>query len=185
MQRFLTVLFLAGALTSTSGIALAQQAQHEIPNATASADDSKANSPDVPDVYAITGKFDRVVILRFKYQADLLEGIERMVKQQNIRNAVILSAIGTVRNFQMHAAANRNFPVKNAVIKDPTAPADLIGMNGYVINGQVHAHVTFANPERAFGGHLERGTNVFAFAAITLGVLNEMDLSKLDDKTYR
>jgi predicted DNA-binding protein with PD1-like motif len=70
--------------------------------------------------------------------------------------------------------------------KDPTAPADLIGMNGYIINGKVHAHVTLANPDKAFGGHLEPDTEVFTFAIVTVGVLpDDLDLTKLDDKTWR
>ncbi len=70
--------------------------------------------------------------------------------------------------------------------KDPTAPADLIGMNGYIIDGAVHAHMTLANPEKAFGGHLEPGTNVFTFAIVTIGVFdNGVDLSRADDKSYR
>jgi hypothetical protein len=33
---------------------------------------------------------------------------------------------------------------------------------------------------------LEPGTNVFTFAIVTLGVLNEgVDLSRVDDKSYR
>jgi predicted DNA-binding protein with PD1-like motif len=57
-------------------------------------------------------------------------------------------------------------------------------MNGYVIDGRVHAHLTMANPDHAFGGHLEPGTNVFTFAIVTLGVFDG-DLSRVDDKTYR
>jgi predicted DNA-binding protein with PD1-like motif len=72
------------------------------------------------------------------------------------------------------------------LVKDPTAPADLIGMNGYVIDGKVHAHMTLANPEKAFGGHLEPGTTVFTFAIVSLGVLDDAaDLSRMDDKTFR
>ena len=59
-------------------------------------------------------------------------------------------------------------------------------MNGYIINGRVHAHMTLATPDKAFGGHLEPGTNVFTFAIVTLGVLTaEADLARVDDKTYR
>jgi predicted DNA-binding protein with PD1-like motif len=109
-----------------------------------------------------------------------------MVKQEKIRNAVILSAAGSVKGYQVHQVSNRTFPSKNVFVKDPTAPADLIGMNGYVIDGKIHAHITLANPEKAFGGHLEPGTSVFTFAIVTLGVLDDsVDLSKVDDKTYR
>lgn len=90
-----------------------------------------------------------------------------------------------MRNYQVHSVTNRTFPSKDMFVKDATAPADLIGMNGYVVNGEVHAHMTLANPDHAFGGHLEPGTNVFTFAIVTLGVLDGLDLSKADDKTYR
>ena len=100
--------------------------------------------------------------------------------------AVILAGVGSVRGYQIHQVSNRTFPSKNMFVKDPTAPADLIGMNGYVIDGKVHAHMTLANPEKAFGGHLEPGTSVFTFAIVTLGVLDKgADLSGMDDKTYR
>ena len=71
-------------------------------------------------------------------------------------------------------------------VKDPTQPADVISMNGYVINGKVHAHMTMATPDRAFGGHLEPGTEVFTFGIVTLGVMKDgVDFSHLDDKSYR
>jgi predicted DNA-binding protein with PD1-like motif len=167
-----------------AAIAVAQQTRKEIAKPTTPADDAKPNSAAVPDVYAITGKFDRVVVLRFKYQADLLAGIERMVKEQKIRHAVILAGAGSVRNYQVHTVSNRTFPSKDTFVEDPTAPADIVSMNGYVIDGRVHAHMTMANPDHAFGGHLEPGTNVFTFAIVTLGVFDG-DLSKVDDKTYR
>jgi predicted DNA-binding protein with PD1-like motif len=59
-------------------------------------------------------------------------------------------------------------------------------MNGYIIDGRVHAHLTLSNPDKAFGGHLEHGTEVFTFAVVTVGVLKDgIDLSRVDDKTYR
>ena len=174
-------------LISLAAAAFAQQTRREIVNAAPTpADDAKPNSDKVPDVYAISGKFERVVILRFKFEADLLAGIEKMVKQEKIRHAVILAGAGSVRGYQLHQVSNRTFPSKNMFVKDPTAPADLIGMNGYVINGKVHAHMTLATPDRAFGGHLEPGTSVFTFAIVTIGVLNDAaDLNRVDDKTYR
>jgi len=99
---------------------------------------------------------------------------------------VILSGAGSVRGYQLHQVSNRTFPSKNVFVKNDAAPADMIAMNGYVIDGKVHAHMTLAIPERAFGGHLEPGTQVFTFAIVTLGVLNSgVDFSRLDDKTYR
>jgi predicted DNA-binding protein with PD1-like motif len=43
-------------------------------------------------VIRLTAHSQRIVVLRFKYKTDLLAGLKNMVKQEKIRNAVILSA---------------------------------------------------------------------------------------------
>jgi predicted DNA-binding protein with PD1-like motif len=174
-------------LLTTASLLFTQETRKEVVNpAKNPSDDAKRNSAAVPDAYAISGHFDRIVIFRFKYKTDLLAGMEKLVKQQRIRNAVILSAAGSVRGYQVHQVSNRTFPSQDTYVKNPTAPADLISMNGYVINGRIHAHMTLANPDKAFGGHLEPGTEVFTFAIVTLGVLDQsVDLSRIDDKSYR
>jgi predicted DNA-binding protein with PD1-like motif len=178
-------LFFCAFLLTAAGLGAAET-RTEVVKATTPADDAKANNPAVPDVYAIEGKFDRVVILRFKHQADLLAGLQQMVKERGIRNAVILSAIGSVRSYHYHTVSNRDFPSKNTYVKEPTASADIVGMSGYVIDGVLHPHISLATDRHLFGGHLESGTSVFTFAAVTLGVLADgADLKRLDDKTYR
>jgi uncharacterized protein len=177
---------LAITLALGAGLLPAQQTRTEITKPTTPYDDSKANSDKVPDVYAVSGQFERVVVLRFKHQADLLAGLERMVKEQKIRNAVILSGIGSLRNYHVHSVSNRTFPSRNVFIKDPTAPVDLISVNGYVIDGKVHAHMTLTTGDKALGGHIEPENSVFTFAIITLGVFGgDVDLGRMDDKTYR
>jgi predicted DNA-binding protein with PD1-like motif len=167
-------------------LALAQQTRTEVTRPTTPEADSRANSDAVPDAYAIPGQFEKVLVLRFKYQADLLAGIEKIVRHEKIRNGVILAGAGSVRNYHLHSVSNRTFPSKNIYVKDPSTPADIIGMNGYIIDGRVHAHMTLADADRAFGGHLEPGTNVFTFAVVTLGVFSDgVDLSRVDDKTHR
>src|SRR2546422_4017976 len=155
------------ALFFFAGVLAAQITQTEIVKPTP--DDAKPNSDKVPDVYAISGQFQRILVFRFKYDADLLGGMEKMVKQHKIKNAVILAGAGSVRNYHIHSVSNRTLPSKNIFTKDPTAPADIVSMNGYIINGQIHAHMTMTNADQAFGGHLEPGTNVFTVAIVTIG----------------
>ena len=148
--------------------------------------DARPNRDQVPAGYAIDAKFARVVVLRFKFDTDLLAGLEQMVRQQKIRNAVILAGIGSVRGYHYHVVSNRDFPSQDLFIRNPADPADLVSMNGYVIDGRVHAHVMFGGRGGAFGGHLEAGTTVFTFAIVTLGVLDDAaSLERVDDKTYR
>jgi uncharacterized protein len=176
---FAAILIMAAAVS-------AQETQWTIVNASKNPkDDSKANNPAVPDVYTLTGHFDRIVILRFKYKTDLLAGIEETVKREHIRNGVILAAIGSVRGYEVHQVSNRVFPSHDSFEKNPTQPADLVSMNGYIIDGRIHAHMTLATPDKVIAGHLEPGTQVFTFADVTIGVMNGTDLSRIDDKTYR
>lgn len=179
MKHFLLILSLA--------VCAAQETRREIVNAApAPEQDARANSDKVPDVYAIPVQFERVLVLRFKFGTDLLAGLQEMARARKIRNAVILAGAGSVRGYHVHQVSNRTFPSKNVFVRDPSAPADLVGMNGYIIDGKIHAHVTLANPDKAFGGHLEPGTTVFTFAIVTVGVLSPgVDLSRADDKTYR
>lgn len=184
MKKFGAILILG--LLFMSGLAGAQQTRWTKVNPSPNpSDDSKPNSASVPDAYALTGHFDRIVVLRFKYKADLLAGMEKMVKQERIQNGVILSGIGSVRGYEVHQVSNRTFPSRDTFVKNPTEPADLVSVNGYVIDGRIHAHMTLATPERVIAGHLEPGTEVFTFAIVTIGVMNGTDLARIDDKTYR
>jgi len=179
-------LFVVALLASCVALP-AQETRHEVIHATGNpAVDSKPNSPDVPDVFAISGHLQRIVVLRFKFGTDLLAGLQKMIDQEKIKNAVILSGFGSVRGYQIHQVSNRDMPSKNMFIKNPTAPADIIGMSGMVMNGRVHPHIVLANADKAFGGHLEPDTTVFTFAVITLGVLDDsIDMSRFDDSSYR
>ena len=164
----------------------AQKSRRTVVMATTPEDDSKANSPAVPEGVAISTQFERVVVFRFKHRTDLLAGIRELIEKEGIRNAVILSGVGSVRNYQVHSVSNRDFPSENIFIEDKSTPADIISVNGYVFDGRLHPHITLTDGETAFGGHLEPGTNVFTFAIITLGVFgDDVDMHRLDDKTWR
>ena len=170
-----------------SSIALpAQETRHDVVHSMGNLIDTKPLSDQVPDVFAVSGHFQRIVVLRFKFGTDLLAGLQKMIEKEKIRNAVVLSAFGSVRGYQIHKVSNRDFPTHDLFVKNPTAPADITGMSGLVMAGRLHPHITLADADKAFGGHLEPGTTVFTFAVITLGVLDDdLDLSRFDDSSMR
>ena len=148
--------------------------------------DGKGLSAAVPDSVAVSARIDRVVVVRFKHQADILAGLEKHVAEQKIRNAVILNGVGSVMATHYHVVSNRSFPSRNTYLEDATKSADIIDMSGFVIDGKIHAHFTMADPDKAFGGHLEPGTKAFTFAIVTLGVLADgVDMGRFDDKNWR
>jgi predicted DNA-binding protein with PD1-like motif len=171
-------------LLLAAGVSFAQETRRTYMDA-ATAEDARPNDDKVPDAYAITGQFDRIVVARLKYQTDVLAGLRKIVQQEKIRNGVILSGVGSVRGYQLHTVSNRTFPSQDTFVKNPTQPADLVSMNGYVIDGRLHPHMTLATPDKVMAGHLEPGTEVFTFVIVTIGVMNHADFRHLDDEHYR
>lgn len=177
---------LLAAVLMTAGVLNGQETRRSVtiqePNPK---DNSKPNSSAVPDAYALVGHFDKIVVIRLKFKANLLEGMKKILLEQHIQNGVILSAVGSLRGYDVHTATNRDLPPQNTFVKNPTQPVDIVSMNGYVINGRIHAHMTLATPDRVIAGHVEAGNEVYTFAIVTIGVMNDTNLDKIDDETYR
>jgi predicted DNA-binding protein with PD1-like motif len=154
----------------------------------------KPNQPQVsvdnavtpcPAVHTTTGDFTRVVIVRLKYGTDVLEGLNEAIQKEKIKNAVILAGIGSLTRYHFHVVNNSSFPTTQTFVKKDT-PVDLLNVNGYVIDGRVHAHITVSDDKEAIGGHLEDDTRVFTFAIITIGVLDgRCNLQRFDDSKWR
>jgi predicted DNA-binding protein with PD1-like motif len=141
---------------------------------------------EVPSSVAMDTKFERVVIVRCKNGTDLLAELQKQTKALKIPNAVILGGFGSVTSSHYHVVDNAAIPAKDAFIKDAAKPADILNIQGAVLNGKVHAHITFAGKGPAYGGHLEPDTKVFTFAIVTLGVLpSSLDIKRLDDQHWR
>ena len=139
----------------------------------------------VPAALTFSANFERIVIVRMTYQTDVLEGLKKAVQQEKIKSAVILSGIGSLVSYHVHVVGNTTFPTKNVFIKGE-GPYDLTAVTGYVVDGRVHAHVTFSDDKQALAGHLEPGTRAFTFVIVTLGVFgDEVDLKRLDDAKWR
>jgi predicted DNA-binding protein with PD1-like motif len=174
------------AVLATAGVLCAQETRKTVTNPSPDPkDDTKPNSNSVPDAYALTGHFDRIVVVRLKNKANLLAGITKVVQEQHIQNGVFLSGIGSLRGYEVHSVTNRDLPTEDTFVKNPTQPADLVSVNGYVINGRIHAHMTLATPDKVIAGHMEAGNEVYTYAIVTIGVMNGTNLNKIDDKTYR
>ena len=139
----------------------------------------------VPEAVTTSGQFEKVIVVRMKQGADLLAGLKSSAENENIKNAVILSGIGSLVSYSIHVVDNNTFPTENVFIKNDT-PVDLTSVNGYIFDGRVHAHINISDERLALAGHLEPGSEVFTLAIITIGVFNdEVNLTRFDDKNWR
>jgi predicted DNA-binding protein with PD1-like motif len=156
-----------------------------LPGSAGGAPRAEAPAGAVPDATTLTSQFKRIVVVRMKNQVDMLQGLRDAVAREKIKNAVILSGAGSLVSYHVHVVSNTTVPATEAFFKDQ-GPFDLLTTNGYIIDGRVHCHISFANAQKAMGGHLEPGTRVFTFAIVTLGVLDDdSSLKRFDDQTWR
>ncbi len=165
-------------------VVYASQPRGEKPAAGSEGRQETVTKPAAPEVLTVSSGFSRVVVVRLKRGTDLLDGLRKAVAQEKIRNAAILSGVGSLTSYHVHAVDNTTLPAKNIYYK-AEGPQDLLNVNGCVMDGRVHAHIIFSDDEKGLGGHLEPGTTVFTFAIITLGVLEDgASLARFDDPSW-
>ena len=100
-------------------------------------------------------------------------------REQGIRNAAILSGVGSLDRYHFHVVKTTNMPPGNTFIRGD-GPFDILTVTGLVVNGAVHAHITFSNTEVAMGGHLEEGCRVLTFAVVVMAEALDVDLTGWD-----
>ena len=92
-----------------------------------------------------------LILIRLNPRDDLLLGLREAVAKNGIRNAVILSGVGSVVSHHYHVVASSiNPPLQSFIAGE--APADIVNINGYVINGRIHAHIVYSDKNIAYGG---------------------------------
>jgi predicted DNA-binding protein with PD1-like motif len=132
----------------------------------------------------ITTGFERIEIIRMKSGTDMLEGLNKAVKEKNIKNAVILAGIGSVTDYHYHVVSDKNLPPAEEFPK-ASVPMDLVSVQGYILNGKVHVHIALSDQNSVVGGHLENGTKALTFFIITIGILpDSLDIKDLDNYKF-
>jgi predicted DNA-binding protein with PD1-like motif len=128
--------------------------------------------------------FERIEIIRMKPGTDMLEGLNKAIKENNIKNAVILAGIGSVTDYHYHVVSDKNLPPAEEFPKASVA-MDLVSVQGYILSGRVHAHIALSDENSMVGGHLEDGTKALTFFIITIGILpDSLDLANLDNYKF-
>ena len=121
----------------------------------------------------------RFVTLRLDPGEDVLLTLRAAVVELGIRNAAILSGVGSLDRYHFHVVKTTNMPPGNTFVRGE-GPFDILTVTGLVVNGEVHAHITFSNAELAMGGHLEEGCRVLTFAVVVMAEALDVDLTSWD-----
>ena len=109
----------------------------------------------------------RLILVRMDTGEDILNTLRAAVAQHRIRNALILGEVGSIQGYHIHVVDTTTMPPHDLFLKGD-GPFDVISMNGLVIDGRVHTHITFSDAQKAMGGHLEEGCRVLTFSVAYL-----------------
>ena len=117
--------------------------------------------------------------VRLNTGEDILLSLRKAVAEQGVKNAVILSAFGSLTSYHYHVVDRIVTPPHDAFPKGEQA-CDILSMSGFIIDGRVHAHITLSDTRVAFGGHVEEGCKVFTFCSISMAEMSDADFANWD-----
>ena len=127
----------------------------------------------------ITSEISKVITVRIDTDEDVLSSIEDAVREQGIKHGIILTGVGSIKDYHIHVVETTNIPPGN-VFKKKSGPFDVLSITGFIMGGRVHAHISLSDEKGSIGGHLERGCTTLTFCIVSIGVVSGADLTDLD-----
>ncbi len=121
----------------------------------------------------------RIIMVRLNPHEDVIGALEAAVAAEGITNAAILSGAGSLSAYNVHVVETTNLPPGDVFFEGDGA-YDILTLTGIIMNGRVHAHITFSNTEKAMGGHLEPGCTVLTFAICCIAEIPDADVTDWD-----
>jgi predicted DNA-binding protein with PD1-like motif len=109
----------------------------------------------------------RLVFVRLDPHEDVLVSLRQAVEAEGIRNATFVSGVGSLEQYRVHVVETTNMPPGN-IFFEAGGPYDILAVTGFVVDGAIHAHITFSDDKHTLGGHLEEGCKVLTFAIIAI-----------------
>lgn len=128
-----------------------------------------------------TDQLGRIIIIHLSKGENILESIQTEIQRLNIKNAVLLSAIGSLRKANLHFITNTDDLAINEFIT-VERPIELSSAQGLIIDGEPHFHLTISEPDGMYAGHMEPGCEVQYLAEIALLELKDASLTRKTDE---
>jgi len=124
-----------------------------------------------------TLSLNHIHILRIDPGEDVLQSVEKFLKEARIRQAVVLGGYGTLAAYHLHWVTHNRIPTENAFGRG-YGGIEILAMNGLVVDGAPHIHVALSTPDGGFGGHLEPGCVAYVLCEIFLGEVDGAHLGR-------
>ena len=111
----------------------------------------------------------------------LLESLLDFIKQHDVQDGALLTAVGSLQECTFHAVTTLDpKPVQHFTTRK--GAMEILNINGIIAGGEPHFHMTLSDTKGAFGGHLEKGCKVLYRAELTLAKFSGTRLGRIPNK---
>jgi len=125
--------------------------------------------------------YGRIVVMHLGKGDRLLESVSSECARLGVKNAILLSAIGSLRRMSIHVIKSITDDPENEYIT-VEAPLELGAAQGLILDGVPHFHVVCSAPGgRNYAGHLEDGTEVQYLVELSLMEVKDINLTRKKD----
>ena len=125
----------------------------------------------------LTNNFGRIVIIHLEKGDCILESVNKELERLQLKNGILLSAIGSLRKAALHYIASTTDRALNKFLTIES-PIELSSAQGLIINGEPHFHLTLSDPQHVYTGHMENGCEVQYLAELAILELTDLNLTR-------
>lgn len=126
----------------------------------------------------VSDKVGRTIVLKLVQGEDLLESIERLIEEEKIENAVIVSGIATFDRSRIHIVSELGYPIQTFIDEKTDVPIEVVSIDGFICDGEPHIHCTISDLERVYAGHILKGCRILFLGEIVIQELLGMNIHR-------
>ena len=121
----------------------------------------------------------QIFVLRLVPGDYILESIMDMIEKENIKDGVVISAIGTFSDCTLHMVTTTGFPPVEHFEEWKDKPLELASVQGIIADGTPHLHAVISDKDKAYAGHLEKKCRVLYLAEIVIIEVKNLNLKRI------
>lgn len=104
-------------------------------------------------------------VVRIDPGEDVLISIKKFIKDNDIKQGVVVMGYGTLGKISLHWVTHNRWPPENKY-NQWEGGIEIMSINGMIVDGEPHIHITASDHNGAYGGHLEEGCEVYVLCEV-------------------
>lgn len=142
---------------------------------------------------SVEGQLGKTIVARLLPGSDMLDGIEEVCRQHNIKSGVILCSIGSLIQLIYTYPVSEATAKSGIIYSDPVVikgPVEFFGGQGIICQSEndeylIHFHASASDESKnIYGGHMLKGSTVLATIDLIINEISHIQMLRMfDDET--